>query len=601
MAVRSERLHTESKSTDPVAERARPRLSALLLYIGLVCSRYPTTAVAYIRERILYRMALANGAAPVTTRIDIFRGVLRRSKQKLASLLPRIARFVWWHVSRPWRMHSAIVGKIAGQIFNECLDARHDPTRAAMIDRLTQSSLISGMTMAILTRRAARLGRMDISTRAARNIRERFPRDLILLRQAGLEAFLGGDYRSAEDLWGAWHSAREAEKRKRGLAAYEPIFLGATWYAAVGHIAHLDTYFKWRILTGGERKVAFNVPRGTRVPNTDLLNRWRNYLGDRLVDAAPYNDALYQELIQDEFWGLPVGNGGFRMFSHAGAWVQSEWERHGWRPLLSLTQADHERAAPLLSALGLPSDAWYACLHVREPGFHEAWHKTNPGTRNADIDNYIQAAEAVVARGGYVVRMGDPSMKRIGPTPGVVDYAHNSEKCDFLDVYLSASCKFFIGTNSGLALVPPVFGVPCALTNWAPLGLPQWYQEDLFIPKLCFSERLGRHLTFREMLASNAGWSQFQDYFTSEAIRIEDNSPEDIRDLVVEMLDREDGITSHENASDVAMRDVFEKLALEYGSYRGSKIGAKFMRKYGQWLLAEQGISKPERAALSMD
>jgi putative glycosyltransferase (TIGR04372 family) len=236
------------------------------------------------------------------------------------------------------------------------------------------------------------------------------------------------------------------------------------------------------------------------------------------------------------------------------------------------------------------------CLHVREPGFHKAWHKQHRGTRNADILTYSDAIRAVTERGGYIIRMGDQSMRPLQPTPNVIDYAHSGAKSEFMDVFLCATCKFFVGTNSGLGLIPPVFGVPCAMTNWSPIGLPQWYPNDLFIPKLCYSEPLARLLTFEEMFGSNVGWGQFADYFARERITVLDNSPEDLRDLVVEMLEREEGAL-RESAEDTALYATYLGIALASGSYAGARIGRRFLRKYRHLLPGREGVPSPADAA----
>jgi putative glycosyltransferase (TIGR04372 family) len=156
-----------------------------------------------------------------------------------------------------------------------------------------------------------------------------------------------------------------------------------------------------------------------------------------------------------------------------------------------------------------------------------------------------------------------------------------------------------VGTNSGLGLVPPVFGVPCALTNWSPIALPQWYPNDLFIPKLCFSEPLGRLLTFEEMFASQAGWGQFADYFVRERIRLIDNSPEDLRDLVEEMLERESG-NLRESPEDAQRFESYRSLSLAAHSYAGARIGRRFLRKYAQLLPSQDGMQAPAFGAAPM-
>ena len=61
--------------------------------------------------------------------------------------------------------------------------------------------------------------------------------------------------------------------------------------------------------------------------------------------------------------------------------------------------------------LGLPPDAWYVCFHVREGGYSGDFDNI----RNCDIDNYVEAMQYITSKGGWVVRMGDASMKILPP------------------------------------------------------------------------------------------------------------------------------------------------------------------------------------------
>jgi putative glycosyltransferase (TIGR04372 family) len=445
---------------------------------------------------------------------------------------------------------------------------------------------------------AAKCEAADVSAALARQLVTNHPDEFALQHHAGVQAFIAGDYATAETLWDSCNRGRERLIREAGLDRLNLRFVGPSWVIAIGHIAHLDSYFKWRELKGRHEKLVLAAPVGFRIPNQDLLGRWDHFFLPELplIPGLTLRDV---EVLQDEFWSLEGPDGHWHMYSHAGAWVQSEWERQKRKPLLSLSPDDWARGQEQLAKLGVPEGAWYVCLHVRESGFHQAWHKHHPATRNADISTYVEAIRAITERGGYVIRMGDASMRPLEPMPNLIEYARSESKSEFMDVFLCASCKFFIGTNSGLGLVPPIFGVPCALTNWSPIALPQWYPNDLFIPKLCRSEPLGRLLTFEEMFQSQAGWGQFAEYFERERIELLDNSPEDLRDLVEEMLERESG-ELHDSEEDERLFSSYRDLALTTGSYSGARIGRRFLRKYAHLLAGRAGPRAPAYRAAPM-
>src|SRR5205085_9657302 len=116
-----------------------------------------------------------------------------------------------------------------------------------------------------------------------------------------------------------------------------------------------------------------------------------------------------------------------------------------------------------------------------------------------DIRTYYKAMKEIVRRGGYVIRLGDKSMRQLPKLRGVIDYAHSKHKSERMDVFLCGGCRFFVGVASGLCHIPTTFGIPCVLTNWVSNALPVYSRDDVFLPKLLHSAELGRRLTFAEM------------------------------------------------------------------------------------------------------
>src|ERR1700687_6198021 len=123
------------------------------------------------------------------------------------------------------------------------------------------------------------------------------------------------------------------------------------------------------------------------------------------------------------------------MYSVSAAVVQQELDESGRPPLLQLEPELQQQGWSVLEKLGMPSNSWFVCLHVREAGFHKAWHEKHPGTRNANVLTYMNAVRTVIERGGWVVRMGDPTMAKLPELNGLIDYAHSSEKSAAVDVF----------------------------------------------------------------------------------------------------------------------------------------------------------------------
>src|SRR5262249_733686 len=123
------------------------------------------------------------------------------------------------------------------------------------------------------------------------------------------------------------------------------------------------------------------------------------------------------------------------------ATVQNQWEADGRPPLVELSAADTERGRHCLRTLGVPEDAWFVSLDVGEAGFHT--FDFNDAFRNADIGSYLPALRSIAARGGWVIRLGNPGMEPLPALPNAIDYAHSKERSDWMDVFLCARCRFF--------------------------------------------------------------------------------------------------------------------------------------------------------------
>jgi putative glycosyltransferase (TIGR04372 family) len=193
--------------------------------------------------------------------------------------------------------------------------------------------------------------------------------------------------------------------------------------------------------------------------------------------------------------------------------------------------------------------------------------------------------EAIRER-GWVIRMGDPTMKKLPPTDCVIDYPHSDARSDWMDVFCLASCKFFLGTTSGPLCVSCVFGVPVAGANYAPMGHGSYSKRDLFIPKLLWSEEKQRCLTFEEVLSSPLRTLYSTSDYPAHKVGLVDNTPDEIKGLALEMLDRLDGTVRY-TAEDEQRQGRFQTLmALDPTYPIPVRVGRDFLRKHRTLLAA---------------
>ncbi len=363
-------------------------------------------------------------------------------------------------------------------------------------------------------------------------------------------------------------------------------FLAAEWVTSIGHLAIIDLYVKMKLLgwQRDEKTIILTHPIYP-VANLCYLNYWRKYLPAVISDPVLLDYLSPVTICLEQHQHVFSFHDGSLIDIYPGCSViQKHWESEKRPPLLALSDDDTEKGWNCLVSLGVPRNSWFVAIHVRE-GKYDG----DRSVRNSKLSSYIHAINTITSRGGWVIRMGDSSMKPLPNIPCVIDYCRSPHKSDWMDVFLWAECRFFIGTSSGPAQVPPTFGVPCVLTNWSPPGVVHCYSQDIYIPKLFWSVCKNRLLTFSEALSSPVSYTESRSYLYSKRVEIVDNSSDEINDLVLEMLDRLEGGNNY-SPEDLQLIEQFKNIEEQFNRYTYTKegayaqIGISFLRKYKQLL-----------------
>lgn len=356
------------------------------------------------------------------------------------------------------------------------------------------------------------------------------------------------------------------------------------WSAHLGHTATLDYVIKLGLLEGrAPQDTILYVPSGSTIANRFLLNQFRPLL--RLVERPedlpipePAVDAL-----QFTFLGPRLPDGSTRFLWEVAAETYRKWNAKSRKPLLSLPPEIDERGRAALATVGMPRDAWFVALHVRESGSNFAYRGVH-NVLNARIADFLPAISEITGRGGWVIRMGDPSMAPLSPIPNVIDYPHSQLRCDWMDVFIATKCRFFVGTSSGPAYVPPAYGIRSVLTNWWPPAQRPWHLGDIFIPKVYRSYSDLHRLTLAETLVEPFAWCNSTKYIEEQySAIVEDSFPEDILAAVVEMLESLDG-TAEYDARDLGLRKLANDLFESRGAYGMANLARGFLRQHDYYL-----------------
>jgi putative glycosyltransferase (TIGR04372 family) len=256
---------------------------------------------------------------------------------------------------------------------------------------------------------------------------------------------------------------------------------------------------------------------------------------------------------------------------------------------IGLTASEHDRGGALLGQMGIPVGAKYVCIHVRDAVY---WKTRQPGIRsdsdfrNCNIDDFLPAIDALIARGYYVVRVGYPVADELKlESPKFVDYS-TKFRSEFGDIYLAATCHFMISTGSGIDSIAYMFRRPILMCNIAPAARVFSDRSSIVnLPKLHRRRGKDALMSFAEMVASGVGDFTRTQQFDTAQVNCVDAAPEVIRDAAIEMDERISGAW-RDTPQDTARHAAFWGLLIGHplhGEIRGI-ISTVYLRAYNTLL-----------------
>lgn len=369
------------------------------------------------------------------------------------------------------------------------------------------------------------------------------------------------------------------------------IFLPRNCAHVIGLTGHMDAFIKQKILTDDERTYYILAPE-PEIVNKEFLNYWAPYV-KIISDPVTINELTPYEQLFTQNWNWAISEGSKIYHVHHGiSRIQRQWKNENKKPLLILSEEHKKLLNEQKKAWGLNDKDWFVCLHVRSEGFYKKQDGNTQGFRNTSIDDYYDLINAITRKGGWVFRMGDPSvtpldMGKLQHPERVIDYAHSNERSQALDVALSASCRLFICSPSGLHMVAKAFGVPSLYINF-PLykGFPH-DANSLFLPAFYFSRIKNRVLTINEILSSKLVSADHQCHFDRSRISLKYVNPIDMVEALDEALAFADGLLDLKKMDKAAQK--FEQINQKSNTYINGYISSKFANKYASKLGLQQG------------
>ena len=164
----------------------------------------------------------------------------------------------------------------------------------------------------------------------------------------------------------------------------------------------------------------------------------------------------------------------------------------------------------------------------------------------------------------------------------IYDYADSKDQSELLDIFLPSKCLFGIYAQSGIRLPSEFSGRPIVYVNWPDMHFNAFNNESLVILKKYYSNKMKRYLSFREILELDYDKlaKNFNEVKNDLEIILEENTPEEIKDTVIEQYNRMKN-NWNETQEEKDLQDkfwlIFEKKFAKSPSFR---VGAKFLKKY---------------------
>ena len=361
------------------------------------------------------------------------------------------------------------------------------------------------------------------------------------------------------------------------------------WVTQYGHIGLLDSYIKMAELGMYPDANRILLAPPDKVSNREFLSYWDTYFTVVRDEALVDELFPYQRMIGDNFQAYPGKDGAAEPWTRAAARAHIEWARQRRAPLLQVSDADRAIGERTLAALNVPKGAWYVGLHVRESGYYGESAGGISTHRNAAIEDYLPAIKAITDRGGYVIRLGDKSMRPLPPMERVIDYARSRHKSSQADIFFCSTSRFVIGTTSGLTTACLSFGTPMVLVNCISNDWQLWSADTDFIVKRVWDMRGKRYLPFSEAFTQPVqGYLINASVLRRKGLIIISNTPQEIEEAVRYKLDLLDGHLARPADGQEPMAAYRQAMAGNPMMFGAARPVAPFLVRHRELLAAPQ-------------
>jgi putative glycosyltransferase (TIGR04372 family) len=215
------------------------------------------------------------------------------------------------------------------------------------------------------------------------------------------------------------------------------------------------------------------------------------------------------------------------------------------------------------------------------------------GERNMPVSLYYESMKWLSRKGYVVFRMGSMVKQRVTLTGDkIIDYA-NLYRTEFMDLYLSSTCRIFVTCGTGIDVLPVICGTPRVFVN-APyivlLNENYNFSSVYMLPRKTYDTKGERFISLEEMYCRSIA----TEMFPRNIMKI-GSTPQEILQIVMEVESRLSG-TWNETEQDMVLQEHYRSIVRFYEGYPADyevrfRVGADFLRENADWFLKQNTMS----------
>lgn len=256
---------------------------------------------------------------------------------------------------------------------------------------------------------------------------------------------------------------------------------------------------------------------------------------------------------------------------------------------VDFSDAEKNEAQRQCRKIGIDPDAPFIPVLARDNAYLKSIKEPTDldSYRNVDLDTFIPAMEFLADK-HKVLRMGSVVKSELKTKhPNIFDYSLSGHRTELLDIYLSAKCRFFFSSATGLdAIASLAFRIPVLYVDFIPVNeAPILKPNCIMIPKKYWHKTEERYLTLSELLESRMAEMYTPQQLMPHNVVVHDNTPEEILAAAQEMEARLDGTwieTKEDQDRQKQFWSHFKRQSKD--NICTGYIGAKFLEENPYWL-----------------